>query len=201
MEIGSGVGLTGLTIVSSCEPRAYYFSDCHPMVLKTLKENLRLNLLEKNELFWKEILSENRISYEKKMPEEKMTVEVLHFNWEDIDSLDLKSMKIDLVIAADILYDNRTFDSLASCLKKFLNSTVEYVILAATVRNETTVSEFLNKLGRLIVFYFLKNEASFCLQLYKIRFIQQIEMISHSKKKQRRRRKYLYNQKTHPLEY
>ncbi|XP_058800460.1 protein-lysine N-methyltransferase EEF2KMT [Phymastichus coffea] len=148
LELGSGVGLAGLSIVNSCSPKTYYFSDCHPTVIQTLKENVCLNLLENEKYLWKEVLSNNRISYEKKASEVTTKVEILNLNWEDIDCLDLKSMKLDVVIASDILYDSKMFEPLVVGLRKLLTSTVKYIIIAATIRNEITVSEFLNRLDK-----------------------------------------------------
>ncbi|XP_078610983.1 protein-lysine N-methyltransferase EEF2KMT-like isoform X2 [Branchiostoma floridae x Branchiostoma japonicum] len=43
LELGSGMGLTGLVISSCCSPTHYIYSDCHPNVLANLWENLVLN--------------------------------------------------------------------------------------------------------------------------------------------------------------
>ncbi|NXL96195.1 EF2KT methyltransferase, partial [Alectura lathami] len=43
LELGCGVGFTGLAICKTCAPRTYIFSDCHHRVLTQLTENIRLN--------------------------------------------------------------------------------------------------------------------------------------------------------------
>lgn len=43
LELGSGVGLTGITICRSCSPSRFFFSDCHPSVLQKLRANVQLN--------------------------------------------------------------------------------------------------------------------------------------------------------------
>ncbi|KAM4632280.1 protein-lysine N-methyltransferase EEF2KMT isoform 1-T2 [Discoglossus pictus] len=43
LELGSGIGLTGLAICKSCHPKRYVFSDYHQRVLQQLKENIHLN--------------------------------------------------------------------------------------------------------------------------------------------------------------
>lgn len=43
VELGCGIGLTGLVICSSCSPCQYIFSDCHEDVLEAVQCNLRLN--------------------------------------------------------------------------------------------------------------------------------------------------------------
>jgi hypothetical protein len=39
LELGSGVGLTGMTVIKACKPRTYVFSDYHPQVRCTQKSN------------------------------------------------------------------------------------------------------------------------------------------------------------------
>ncbi|OXB59265.1 hypothetical protein ASZ78_007786 [Callipepla squamata] len=43
LELGSGVGFTGLAICKTCNPKTYIFSDYHHCVLKQLRENIHLN--------------------------------------------------------------------------------------------------------------------------------------------------------------
>nr|CAD7264743.1 unnamed protein product [Timema shepardi] len=43
LELGSGAGLTGLTVSLCCRPRSFHFSDCHPAVLQLLCHNVALN--------------------------------------------------------------------------------------------------------------------------------------------------------------
>lgn len=151
LELGSGVGLTGLTAVNFCAPKTYYFSDCHPTVLKTLEENVRLNLLRKDsKRSWKEVLSNDRIEFEKVATDKskEVKVKVINLKWEEIDESRAEQMGIDVVIAADVLYDNSTFDALARGLKQLMCKAVNYAIIAATVRNESTLLDFLNILGK-----------------------------------------------------
>jgi len=44
LELGSGVGLTGLCVSLRCKPSSYWFSDCHPAVLSMLQSNILLNV-------------------------------------------------------------------------------------------------------------------------------------------------------------
>ncbi|CAL8310255.1 unnamed protein product [Arctogadus glacialis] len=43
LELGCGVGLTGLVVCRGCSPSRYVFSDFHPSVLRRLRANLELN--------------------------------------------------------------------------------------------------------------------------------------------------------------
>ena len=44
LELGSGLGLTGLTVIKQSDPRRYFFSDCHGRVLSLLRQNIRDNV-------------------------------------------------------------------------------------------------------------------------------------------------------------
>ena len=45
LELGSGLGLTGLVISKMCQPNKYIFSDCHEQVLQKLAANIILNYI------------------------------------------------------------------------------------------------------------------------------------------------------------
>lgn len=152
LELGSGVGLTGLAIINYCSPKTYYFSDFHPLVLKTLRENVQLNLFNKtNLILWNKTLSKEGKKFEKVETTEDKKAKIINLNWEDIDKLNLDQMNLDLVIAADVLFDNSTFKFLVRGLKNLLNKTVDYAIVAATIRNKLTTDEFLDYLGTKII--------------------------------------------------
>lgn len=44
MELGSGIGFTGLAVCKNCGPASYTFSDCHNQVLCRLASNIHRNL-------------------------------------------------------------------------------------------------------------------------------------------------------------
>lgn len=43
LELGSGVGFTGVTIAKHCSPQSFYLTDCHSRVLNTVCDNIRIN--------------------------------------------------------------------------------------------------------------------------------------------------------------
>lgn len=43
LELGSGVGFTGITIGKLCDVKSLMFTDCHNDVLKTICENIKIN--------------------------------------------------------------------------------------------------------------------------------------------------------------
>ncbi|CAH0554386.1 unnamed protein product [Brassicogethes aeneus] len=155
LELGSGIGLTGLTIVNHCGPKKFYFSDCHPSVLSTLCDNVTLNLnplepekkqdyrnkIEDNEVFLMQgdFVNLNSIV---------VPVGVLNISWEKFDEKTCKKIgNIDKVIATDIVYDSDLFEPLFHAL----NTLAEYCrvkefIFCCTERNKETLNSFLMQL-------------------------------------------------------
>lgn len=50
LELGSGLGLTGLAVIQNCQPSSYTFTDVHDAVLKMLLENVNINLSNESPL-------------------------------------------------------------------------------------------------------------------------------------------------------
>lgn len=79
LELGSGVGLTGIAVCRSCRPSRYVFSDCHPGVLQRLRDNVRLNGL---------------------MEGKRPLVSVEELDWAAVTEEQIKQADADVVIAA-----------------------------------------------------------------------------------------------------
>lgn len=92
LELGSGIGLTGLVICKSCFPKKYMFSDCHPKVLSKLKENIHLN----DFLLYGEDL--NKPESIKNLDSAQLSV--LELDWESITEENLAHIDADVIIAA-----------------------------------------------------------------------------------------------------
>ncbi|XP_067471674.1 protein-lysine N-methyltransferase EEF2KMT [Thunnus thynnus] len=129
LELGSGVGLTGVTVCRSCSPSRYVFSDCHPRVLQKLRDNVELNGLA-----------------EQTSP----SVSVEELDWTGVTEERLKEIGADVVIAADVVYDPDIVGSLVKLLSKILRcSSAEVlpeVFICSTVRNPETYSGFKQQL-------------------------------------------------------
>ncbi|XP_043262753.1 protein-lysine N-methyltransferase EEF2KMT [Colletes gigas] len=146
LELGCGVGFTGLSIIKKCSPKQYAFTDCHETVLKMVSENIKLNLLhDKNIVQIKPELKAGRIKFQMKYND--TDVEVMELNWADIkEYLTEHWILPDIIIGADILYEPSSFHILASGLKTLVSFHNRYAIIAATIRNMDTFSQFLHQL-------------------------------------------------------
>ena len=49
LELGCGVGLTGLVALHCSRPKTYTFTDCHETVLKKVRQNLQINNFSSSE--------------------------------------------------------------------------------------------------------------------------------------------------------
>lgn len=146
LELGCGIGLTGMNVVSICSPKQYIFSDYHPTVLDILCENVKLNFLANEE---SQLLNTRSKTSRLKLQlrYEQTDIEIMKLKWEDIDEHLIKSLsQPDIIIGADILYESNSFNALAMGLAYLLTSN-NYAVIAVTVRNADTISYFLEQLG------------------------------------------------------
>ncbi|XP_054275700.1 protein-lysine N-methyltransferase EEF2KMT [Macrosteles quadrilineatus] len=124
LELGCGLGLTGLSVSLVCRPLSYTFTDHHPSVLQAVEYNIQLN---------KQLLSETSVKTEL-------------LDWEYIANY--LDTEIDVVLAADVVFDERLFPSLVNTLYHFLKNKTTFAVLACTERNPQTLSTFLTNLGK-----------------------------------------------------
>ncbi|XP_044161041.1 protein-lysine N-methyltransferase EEF2KMT isoform X1 [Bufo gargarizans] len=126
LELGSGIGLTGLAICKSCSPKKYTFTDCHQKVLQQLRENIQLNGFM--------------------LSEDPKTVSVMELDWESITEQQLLNLEADVVIASDVVYDPEIVTSFTRVLKKLFHCTKAGnkldVFVASTIRNPDTYRLF-----------------------------------------------------------
>lgn len=110
-------------------------------------ENVKLNLLNDREAAEASWPSEkDRLRFRTEF--NNTNVEVMKLNWEDIkEYLDEHRIVPDVIIGADILYEPYSFNALVLALKAFLSFDNRYAIIAGTIRNADTFSQFLHTLG------------------------------------------------------
>lgn len=150
LELGSGIGLAGLTVCKTCNPKRFIFSDYHHHVLKQLSKNIQLNGFY--------VGSENTPCTEEHFPavdgglhhELRSEITVLELDWETATEAQLLQLHVEVVIAADVVYDPEVIVSLIRVLKKLLNCRTNEkapdVYVASTIRNPETYTLFQTKL-------------------------------------------------------
>jgi len=161
LELGCGVGLTGISVITICHPQQYIFSDYNPAVLELLCENIKLNFLEENKQcnLLNTFHTDSKLRLQLKF--KQSDVRVIELNWEDIDEHTTNDLsQPDIIIGSDILYNSDSFDSLILGLKHLLTSN-NYAVFAATVRNENTIAQFLKQLGISIITYIIYENQNF----------------------------------------
>ncbi|XP_054067897.1 protein-lysine N-methyltransferase EEF2KMT isoform X5 [Rissa tridactyla] len=158
LELGSGIGFTGIAICKTCHPKAYVFSDCHPAVLQQLAENIRLNgfVLEpgKTRHIQTEPQGQEEEATNYQNPKLNPRLIVAELDWGSVTEKQLLDLQPDVVIAADVVYDPEIILALIGMLQKLAACRVARkapeVYIAVTVRNPDTYHLFqaeLDKVG------------------------------------------------------
>lgn len=150
LEIGSGAtGFIGMVLIKSCRPEKVCLSDCHDSVLESLIENVNLNLINccETEMLEQSLLVRQRLKFNNG-PE----LGVFNLPWEDVETheSELKSVcKPNVLLAADVVYDDSLFDALIKCIKSLFDLSGPSLIffLSQTVRNVKTYETFCSMLS------------------------------------------------------
>ncbi|XP_030645619.1 protein-lysine N-methyltransferase EEF2KMT [Chanos chanos] len=131
LELGSGVGLTGIVVCRSCKPAKYVFSDCHSTVLQRLRDNIQHNGLTNQNT-----------------PGTSVSVEEL--DWETVSEEQVQEIGANTVIAADVVYDPVIIGCLVRLLAKLLrwktHGNPPDIFIVSTIRNPETYSCFKKEL-------------------------------------------------------
>uniref|UniRef100_A0A6I8N442 Eukaryotic elongation factor 2 lysine methyltransferase n=1 Tax=Ornithorhynchus anatinus TaxID=9258 RepID=A0A6I8N442_ORNAN len=148
LELGSGVGLTGLAICKTCGPEAYVFSDCHSHVLQQLQRNIGLNgFLEEPD---SSIPSPSPSS--EALSSRRPRVAAVELDWALVTPEQLNAFQPDVVVAADVLYDPEVILCLVGVLQKLSTCRTDQsppeVYVAYTVRNPQTCQLFQTELDK-----------------------------------------------------
>nr|CAI5864178.1 unnamed protein product [Callosobruchus analis] len=147
LELGSGLGLTGLVLSTECVPSTVYLSDCHASVLKNMYDNVILNIERENA----EITDETEVAM--KLTDRciyhssgrKPEIAIFNLPWEDaVEETCEQIGEIDMIIAADIVYDEDLFADLLKAMRNFSRyCDVKEFIFACTERNPETLGNFI----------------------------------------------------------
>ncbi|NXK90300.1 EF2KT methyltransferase, partial [Formicarius rufipectus] len=154
LELGSGIGFTGIAICKTCQPKTYIFSDCHHCVLRQLGENVQLNgfVLEPGATWVIQTEPQGQEVEAKNCQNPKVIVAEL--DWGSVTEKQLVGLQPDVIIAADVVYDPEIILALIGMLQKLSTCRADRkppeVFIASTIRNPDTYHLFqaeLDKVG------------------------------------------------------
>ncbi|XP_071943808.1 protein-lysine N-methyltransferase EEF2KMT-like [Antedon mediterranea] len=158
LELGSGLGLTGLVISKFCCPATYTFTDGHENVLRTLRKNVTLNTVQESYSENDDCCNIQKQRCDKTENDDNSyfvcsdtdgsrqdITRIKHLDWEAFTEQEVKDLRSDVILASDVVYDDRLLEPLVKVLSSLLSSSsVAYV--SSTIRNDTTFSKFLDVL-------------------------------------------------------
>ncbi|POM68586.1 Hypothetical protein PHPALM_15241 [Phytophthora palmivora] len=131
LELGAGVGFTGMVLACVCRSSRIVLTDYAPNVMQNLRYNVEIN-------------SSKFIC----------PVEVQTLDWETWQPTDHDDERPDVLLAGDCVYDVAAFPPMMHVLQSFLGSdqgnTSQHqriAIFAATIRNQKTFQSFLDQLA------------------------------------------------------
>uniref|UniRef100_A0A3P8VN41 Eukaryotic elongation factor 2 lysine methyltransferase n=1 Tax=Cynoglossus semilaevis TaxID=244447 RepID=A0A3P8VN41_CYNSE len=126
LELGSGMGVTGITVCRCCSPSSLVFSDYNPSVLQKLRTNVGVNGLSNA----------------------TPVVSVEQLDWTSATEEQLQKIGADVVIAADVTYDPEVARNLVTLVSKVIRSSGPEVFICSTIRNLETHHGFKQHLGK-----------------------------------------------------
>jgi len=179
LELGSGIGLTGIVVCQSSSLTKYIFSDCHQTVLQRLKDNITNCLTNSGsnsasvsveELHWENVSDEqlqriqaNTIIAAGDTKPRRYFQDYTHYSFKcDLFSFseqhimsERSSITLLCLFEPDVVYDPETIACLVKLLSRLLNCKVQEnhpdVYIASTVRNPQTYDCFKEELGRFFI--------------------------------------------------
>ncbi|XP_046856374.1 protein-lysine N-methyltransferase EEF2KMT-like isoform X2 [Xenia sp. Carnegie-2017] len=189
LELGCGVGLSGLTALHYCRPKSYTFTDCNPKVLAKIKENLQINGFscsvdsgnekERHSVFKErddtgDSFENSHGSHHRLLcctctPSDHVApkqshVSVCLLDWDQCNFEEIEKFEQDIVLASDVIFHPHTVKPLVNVLKCLLTLRNDTKIspvayVASTIRNENTYNGFLCNLENAGIKYKRWNNA------------------------------------------
>ncbi|KAM6379129.1 protein-lysine N-methyltransferase EEF2KMT [Pluvialis apricaria] len=152
LELGSGIGFTGIAICKTCSPKAYIFSDCHPRVLQQLMENIRLNGFAVEPETSRHLQTEPPGREAEAPNYQNPKLIVAELDWGSATEKQLSALRPDVIVAADVVYDPEIILALIGMLQKLSASRADRkppeVYIASTIRNSDTYHLFQAELDK-----------------------------------------------------
>lgn len=151
IELGAGVGLTGIMVTKSCFPVSYLFTDYHEKVLKILNYNVKLNFDQSTQVCNdSDILLNEPLLLPSKYSNGDTVISVDSIDWTEQCGVDaiLESYGIfDVILAADVVFEPTLLASLVDTIFRIMNrshQSKKYCTgyFSIVVRNDETFEKF-----------------------------------------------------------
>lgn len=168
LELGSGLGFLGLVLCCKSFPTEFTFSDCHEDVLEILSENVQKNidLQDKSDANCSLRSCDSLdVIFTGELPVQLQCsiLNIAKLDWNTVTQRDLQTLSscLDIVIAADVIYDEHSISPLVNILSNLLlfqDSTCGSVFICCTKRNPRTIHQFLVACNDAGLSYTILNE-------------------------------------------
>ncbi|XP_063821906.1 protein-lysine N-methyltransferase EEF2KMT isoform X2 [Ostrinia nubilalis] len=145
LELGSGVGFTGIVIGKFCQPESILLTDCHEDVLKTIEENVSINFpMLKRHQMPESVLFKGTAD---------VSLGIMNLDWNHIDDVP-SELCPDIIIGSDIIYDPAIIKPLCNVIKALCDKNENIKIyIAGVLRNEETYNMFLERITSFFFFF------------------------------------------------
>jgi predicted nicotinamide N-methyase len=149
LELGSGVGLSGIVLARSFDsnfdttklPNAIYMTDYLDVVLRNCVDNMKINGLKAIEQLSHEDMDEEESDTLLNGNKNRL-VHVCHLDWTKFTNEQLESMDPNIILAADVIYDISVIEGLVNLTSKCISRKGVIAYFAITKRNEKTFEYF-----------------------------------------------------------
>ncbi|KAM6424089.1 protein-lysine N-methyltransferase EEF2KMT [Liasis olivaceus] len=152
LELGSGIGLTGIAICKACHPGEYIFSDHHEGVLQQLSDNIQLNGLGLEPESHSHCVEEGQSHQDHLVRVDHIRISVKELDWNLVSKDELAELQADVILAADVVYDPELSQHLIGVLQKLpkdrRNKETPEVYMAFNIRNPDTYHGFQMQLDK-----------------------------------------------------
>ncbi len=162
LELGSGCGLAGISLLKRQALESYTFTDCHSKVLDAIKFNVRLNFQDDlaDQCDLDQVLTRGPPQSDQDfnlslLSGPKLSVRCL--DWVTARNEDLKEAfvnQVDIIMGADIVYERSLIEPLVRVIQIVLDLNPKTVaFIACTERSKTTIECFENALAKANLLY------------------------------------------------
>lgn len=124
LELGSGAGFTGISILKLALADHVTFTDCNAKVLDRLRHNCSANLPDSD------------------------SFDIRSLDWREFDLEEATRLECSMLIAADVVFDPTLVPYLAETISTCLEAKMEKALVACTIRSEDTVNLFLREVEK-----------------------------------------------------